>query len=132
MKSRRPSRLKFWAFIFIGYVVLFAIGFTVLVAYGALTNKDTQQTSASTSSSSSSKSSATTEAASSSDSAVDSSTSSKATTSFKKKVTVQQGETGYAIATKYGLTVTQLQNLNPSIDLDNLEAGQTLKVKSSS
>ena len=146
MKSKRPSRFKFRTVILIGYVVLFAIGFSIPVAYGALTNNnDTQQTAASSSSkssansnsskSSSSQSSSTTSSADSStaSSSADSSTaSSKSTTSSKKKITVQVGETGYSIATKYGLTVDELQDLNPSADLENLVDGQKLKIKSPS
>ena len=137
MKSKRPSRFKFWTVILIGYVVLFAIGFSIPVAYGALTNKnDTQQTAASSSNKSSANSnsskSSSSQSSSTTSSADSSTASSKSTTSSKKKITVQVGETGYSIANKYGLTVDELQDLNPSADLENLVDGQKLKIKSPS
>ncbi|CAN5166767.1 hypothetical protein BH20ACT16_BH20ACT16_04300 [soil metagenome] len=41
---------------------------------------------------------------------------------------VAEGDTASAIATRAGLTVERLEELNPSADLDSLRLGQTLKL----
>lgn len=41
---------------------------------------------------------------------------------------VAEGDTASAIATRAGLTVERLAELNPSADLDSLRLGQTLKL----
>lgn len=46
----------------------------------------------------------------------------------EQTTTVQQGEGAYRVATNAGITVTQLQSLNPGVDITNLVPGQTLKV----
>jgi LysM repeat protein len=43
-------------------------------------------------------------------------------------VKVKQGDTADSIATAVGMTVDELAELNPSIDLNSLRTGQTLKL----
>jgi LysM repeat protein len=41
---------------------------------------------------------------------------------------VVQGDTGYAIAKKYGITLDELKELNPDIDIEKIQVGQELVV----
>lgn len=129
MKTKKPSRIKYWLIILIGYVAIFLIGFFIPVAYNTLTHRDNQVATTTSSSSSSQESKQKSESV----------TTQKATTSAKtakshskkatSKVQVAAGQTGYALATKYGLSVDELQELNPNVDLNNLSEDETLKIK---
>jgi LysM repeat protein len=47
----------------------------------------------------------------------------------KQYYTVQSGDTYGSIATKYGTTVTDLQQLNPGISSNSLSVGQKIRIK---
>lgn len=54
--------------------------------------------------------------------------SESSSTSAATQLTVPQGTTAYSIAKQHGLTVAELQQMNPSINMDALQAGQTIVV----
>ncbi len=47
----------------------------------------------------------------------------------KKYYTVRSGDTFNRIAGKYGLTLTQLQRLNPGVKANRIQPGQRIRVK---
>ena len=49
--------------------------------------------------------------------------------SASSTVVVKAGTTAFAIAKSHGLTLAQLQALNPGIDMNGVQAGQTLVVR---
>ncbi|MBD1502811.1 LysM peptidoglycan-binding domain-containing protein [Weissella cibaria] len=152
MEPKRPTRLQFWSVIAVGYVILFAVGFFAPVAVDAVgdvfKSPETTETTSAKSSSTKSESkadpeTATTEKAADVDTASEAiesevsaatggttSDSDDATdTSASSTVVVKAGTTSFAIAKSHGLTLAQLQALNPGIDMNGVQAGQTLVVR---
>lgn len=152
MEPKRPTRLQFWSVIAVGYVILFAVGFFAPVAVDAVgdvfKSPETTETTSAKSSSTKSESkadpeTATTEKAADVDTASEAiesevsaatggttSDSDDATdTSASSTVVVKAGTTAFAVAKSHGLTLAQLQALNPGIDMNGVQAGQTLVVR---
>ncbi|WP_099087640.1 LysM peptidoglycan-binding domain-containing protein [Weissella cibaria] len=152
MEPKRPTRLQFWSVIAVGYVILFAVGFFAPVAVDAVgdvfKSPETTETTSAKSSSTKSESkadpeTATTEKAADVDTASEAiesevsaatggttSDSDDATdASASSTVVVKAGTTAFAIAKSHGLTLAQLQALNPGIDMNGVQAGQTLVVR---
>lgn len=152
MEPKRPTRLQFWSVIAVGYVILFAVGFFAPVAVDAVgdvfKSPETTETTSAKSSSKKSESkadpeTATTEKAADVDTASEAiesevsaatggstSDSDDATdASASSTVVVKAGTTAFAIAKSYGLTLAQLQALNPGVDMNGVQAGQTLVVR---
>ena len=158
METKQPQQYKFWLLVILGYIVLFVIGFyspIVLDRVSGGSHNETTKT-ATTSSESSIDEAGTTpndsvdttdeEVASSAESTVvaDSAevasepvTSNEAeasneaessSTSSAMQLTVSQGTTAYSIAKQHGLTVAELQQMNPSINMNALQAGETIVV----
>lgn len=152
MEPKRPTRLQFWSVIAVGYVILFAVGFFAPVAVDAVgdvfKSPETTETTSAKSSSKKSESkadpeTATTEKAADVDTASEAiesevsaatggstSDSDDATdASSSSTVVVKAGTTAFAIAKSHGLTLAQLQALNPGVDMNGVQAGQTLVVR---
>lgn len=152
MEPKRPTRLQFWSVIAVGYVILFAVGFFAPVAVDAVgdvfKSPETTETTSAKSSSKKSESkadpeTATTEKAADVDTASEAiesevsaatggstSDSGDATdASASSTVVVKAGTTAFAIAKSHGLTLAQLQALNPGVDMNGVQAGQTLVVR---
>ncbi|APS26420.1 MULTISPECIES: LysM peptidoglycan-binding domain-containing protein [Weissella] len=152
MEPKRPTRLQFWSVIAVGYVILFAVGFFAPVAVDAVgdvfKSPETTETTSAKSSSKKSESkadpeTATTEKAADVDTASEAiesevsaatggstSDSDDATdASASSTVVVKAGTTAFAIAKSHGLTLAQLQALNPGVDMNGVQAGQTLVVR---
>ncbi|MCT0020416.1 LysM peptidoglycan-binding domain-containing protein [Weissella cibaria] len=152
MEPKRPTRLQFWSVIAVGYVILFAVGFFAPVAVDAVgdvfKSPETTETTSAKSSSTKSESkadpeTATTEKAADVDTASEAiesevsaatggstSDSDDATdASASSTVVVKTGTTAFAIAKSHGLTLAQLQALNPGVDMNGVQAGQTLVVR---
>lgn len=152
MEPKRPTRLQFWSVIAVGYVILFAVGFFAPVAVDAVgdvfKSPETTETTSAKSSSTKSESkadpeTATTEKAADVDTASEAiesevSVATGSTTSdsdvatdasASSTVVVKAGTTAFAIAKSHGLTLAQLQALNPGIDMNGVLAGQTLVVR---
>jgi len=152
MEPKRPTRLQFWSVIAVGYVILFAVGFFAPVAVDAVgdvfKSPETTETTSAKSSSTKSESkadpeTATTEKAADVDTASEAiesevsaatggstSDSNDATdASTSSTVVVKAGTTAFAIAKSHGLTLAQLQALNPGVDMNGVQAGQTLVVR---
>ncbi|MYV36324.1 LysM peptidoglycan-binding domain-containing protein [Weissella cibaria] len=152
MEPKRPTRLQFWSVIAVGYVILFAVGFFAPVAVDAVgdvfKSPETTETTSAKSSSTKSESkadpeTATTEKAADVDTASEAiesevsaatggttSDSDDATdASASSTVVVKAGTTAFAIAKSHGLMLAQLQALNPGIDMNGVQAGQTLVVR---
>ena len=152
MEPKRPTRLQFWSVIAVGYVILFAVGFFAPVAVDAVgdvfKSPETTETTSAKSSSTKSESkadpeTATTEKAAEVDTASEAiesevsaatggstSDSDDATdASASSTVVVKAGTTAFAIAKSHGLTLAQLQALNPGVDMNGVQAGQTLVVR---
>lgn len=152
MEPKRPTRLQFWSVIAVGYVILFAVGFFAPVAVDAVgdvfKSPETTETTSTKSSSTKSESkadpeTATTEKAADVDTASEviegevsaatggsTSDSDDATdASASSTVVVKAGTTAFAIAKSHGLTLAQLQALNPGVDMNGVQAGQTLVVR---
>lgn len=152
MEPKRPTRLQFWSVIAVGYVILFAVGFFAPVAVDAVgdvfKSPETTETTSAKSSSTKSESkadpeTATTEKAADVDTASEAiesevsaatggttSDSDDATdASASSTVVVKAGTTAFAIAKSHGLMLAQLQALNPGIDMNGIQAGQTLVVR---
>ena len=152
MEPKRPTRLQFWSVIAVGYVILFAVGFFAPVAVDAVgdvfKSPETTETTSTKSSSTKSESkadpeTATTEKAADVDTASEviesevsaatcgsTSDSDDATdASASSTVVVKAGTTAFAIAKSHGLTLAQLQVLNPGVDMNGVQAGQTLVVR---
>ncbi|MBZ5942969.1 LysM peptidoglycan-binding domain-containing protein [Weissella cibaria] len=152
MEPKRPTRLQFWSVIAVGYVILFAVGFFAPVAVDAVgdvfKSPETTETTSAKSSSTKSESkadpeTATTEKAADVDTASEAiesevsaatggstSDSDDATdASASSTVVVKAGTTAFAIAKSHGLTLAQLQVLNPGVDMNGVQAGQTLVVR---
>ncbi|AWF94517.1 hypothetical protein B6254_0060 [Weissella cibaria] len=144
--------MQFWSVIAVGYVILFAVGFFAPVAVDAVgdvfKSPETTETTSAKSSSTKSESkadpeTATTEKAADVDTASEAiesevsaatggttSDSDDATdASASSTVVVKAGTTAFAIAKSHGLTLAQLQALNPGIDMNGVQAGQTLVVR---
>ena len=141
MEPKRPTRLQFWSVIAVGYVILFAVGFFAPVAVDAVgdvfKSPETTETTSAKSSSTKSESkadpeTATTEKAADVDTAseaIESEVSVATDASASSTVVVKAGTTAFAIANSHGLTLAQLQALNPGIDMNGVLAGQTLVVR---
>lgn len=152
MEPKRPTRLQFWSVIAVGYVILFAVGFFAPVAVDAVgdvfKSPETTETTSAKSSSTKSESkadpeTATTEKAADVDTASEAiesevsaatggstSDSDDATdASASSTVVVKAGTTAFAITKSHGLTLAQLQALNPGVDMNGVQAGQTLVVR---
>ena len=152
MEPKRPTRLQFWSVIAVGYVILFAVGFFAPVAVDAVgdvfKSPETTETTSAKSSSTKSESkadpeTATTEKAADVDTASEAiesevsaatggstSDSDDATdASASSTVVVKAGTTAFAIAKSHGLTLAQLQALYPGVDMNGVQAGQTLVVR---
>lgn len=141
MEPKRPTRLQFWSVIAVGYVILFAVGFFAPVAVDAVgdvfKSPETTETTSAKSSSTKSESkadpeTATTEKAADVDTAseaIESEVSVATDASASSTVVVKAGTTAFAIAKSHGLTLAQLQALNPGIDMNGVLAGQTLVVR---
>ena len=152
MEPKRPTRLQFWSVIAVGYVILFAVGFFAPVAVDAVgdvfKSPETTETTSAKSSSTKSESkadpeTATTEKAADVDTASEAiesevsaatggstSDSDDATdASASSTVVVKAGTTAFAIAKSHGLTLAQLQAFNPGVDMNGVQAGQTLVVR---
>ncbi|MEQ4551519.1 LysM domain-containing protein [Weissella sp. GP1] len=158
METKQPQQYKFWLLVILGYIVLFVIGFyspIVLDRVSGGSHNETTKT-ATTSSESSIDEAGTTpndsvdttdeEVASSAESTVvadsaevasEPAASSEAeaaseaessSTSSAMQLTVPQGTTAYSIAKQHGLTVAELQQMNPSINMNALQAGETIVV----
>ncbi|MBU7568815.1 LysM peptidoglycan-binding domain-containing protein [Weissella hellenica] len=131
MKTKKPSRIKYWIIILVGYVAIFLIGFFIPIAYDSMTHKDNQTDMAADAASDSSKhkQKSKLKSATSKKAAVSAKSTKSHATAALSKIEVAAGETGYAIATKYGLSVDELQSLNPDVDVNNLREGETLTIK---
>ena len=158
METKQPQQYKIWLLVILGYIVLFVIGFyspIVLDRVSGGSHNETTKT-ATTSSESSIDEAGTTpndsvdttdeEVASSAESTVvadsaevasEPAASSEAeaaseaessSTSSAMQLTVPQGTTAYSIAKQHGLTVAELQQMNPSINMNALQAGEAIVV----
>lgn len=149
METKQPRRLKFWLLVILGYIVLFVVGFTLPVLMNSITGgaqRETAKTAKVASSSSSdqeksaSEDGSTTEseaqtgneAASGTSSAEVAASETEAESSSSAAtgttITVPQGATAYSIAKQHGLTLAQLQALNPSVNMNALQAGEAIVV----
>ena len=149
METKQPRRLKFWLLVILGYIVLFVVGFTLPVLMNSITGgaqRETTKTAKVASSSSSdqeksaSEDGSTTESEAQTGNEAASGTSSAEVTASETEaessssaatgttITVPQGATAYSIAKQHGLTLAQLQALNPSVNMNALQAGETIVV----
>lgn len=158
METKQPQQYKFWLLVILGYIVLFVIGFyspIVLDRVSGGSHNETTKTAAMSSESSideagttpndsvdTTDEEATSEAestvvADSAEAASEPATSNEAevsseaessSTSSATQLTVPQGTTAYSIAKQHGLTVAELQQMNPSINMNALQAGETIVV----
>ena len=149
METKQPRRLKFWLLVILGYIVLFVVGFTLPVLMNSITGgaqRETTKTAKVASSSSSdqeksaSEDGSTTESEAQTGNEAESGTSSAEVTASETEaessssaatgttITVPQGATAYSIAKQHGLTLAQLQALNPSVNMNALQAGEALVV----
>lgn len=149
METKQPRRLKFWLLVILGYIVLFVVGFTLPVLMNSITGgaqRETTKTAKVASSSSSdqeksaSEDGSTTESEAQAGNEAESGTSSAEVTASKTEaessssaatgttITVPQGATAYSIAKQHGLTLAQLQALNPSVNMNALQAGEAIVV----
>lgn len=158
METKQPQQYKFWLLVILGYIVLFVIGFyspIVLDRVSGGSHNETTKTAATSSESSIDEAGTTPndsvdttdeEVASSAESIVvadsaevasEPAASSEAeaaseaessSTSAATQLTVPQGTTAYSIAKQHGLTVAELQQMNPSINMNALQAGETIVV----
>lgn len=149
METKQPRRLKFWLLVILGYIVLFVVGFTLPVLMNSITGEAQRETTktakvASSSSSDQEKSASedgsTTEseaqtgneAASGTSSAEVAASETEAESSSSAAtgttITVPQSATAYSIAKQHGLTLAQLQALNPSVNMNALQAGEAIVV----
>ena len=149
METKQPRRLKFWLLVILGYIVLFVVGFTLPVLMYSITGgaqRETTKTAKVASSSSSdqeksaSEDGSTTESEAQTGNEAESGTSSAEVTASETEaessssaatgttITVPQGATAYSIAKQHGLTSAQLQALNPSVNMNALQAGEAIVV----
>lgn len=149
METKQPRRLKFWLLVILGYIVLFVVGFTLPVLMNSITGgaqRETTKTAKVASSSSSdqeksaSEHGSTTESEAQTGNEAESGTSSAEVTASETEaessssaatgttITVPQGATAYSIAKQHGLTLAQLQALNPSVNMNALQAGEAIVV----
>lgn len=149
METKQPRRLKFWLLVILGYIVLFVVGFTLPVLMNSITGgaqRETTKTAKVASSSSSdqeksaSEDGSTTESEAQTGNEAESGTSSAEVTASETEaessssaatgttITVTQGATAYSIAKQHGLTLAQLQALNPSVNMNALQAGEAIVV----
>lgn len=149
METKQPRRLKFWLLVILGYIVLFVVGFTLPVLMNSITGgaqRETTKTAKVASSSSSdqeksaSEDGSTTESEAQTGNEAESGTSSAEVTASETEaessssaatgttITVPQGATAYSIAKQHGLTLAQLQALNPSVNMNALQAGEEIVV----
>ncbi len=149
METKQPRRLKFWLLVILGYIVLFVVGFTLPVLMNSITGgaqRETTKTAKVASSSSSdqeksaSEDGSTTESEAQTGNEAESGTSSAKVTASETEaessssaatgttITVPQGATAYSIAKQHGLTLAQLQALNPSVNMNALQAGEAIVV----
>ena len=149
MEKQQPRRLKFWLLVILGYIVLFVVGFTLPVLMNSITGgaqRETTKTAKVASSSSSdqeksaSEDGSTTESEAQTGNEAESGTSSAEVTASETEaessssaatgttITVPQGATAYSIAKQHGLTLAQLQALNPSVNMNALQAGEAIVV----
>lgn len=149
METKQPRRLKFWLLVILGYIVLFVVGFMLPVLMNSITGgaqRETTKTAKVASSSSSdqeksaSEDGSTTESEAQTGNEAESGTSSAEVTASETEaessssaatgttITVPQGATAYSIAKQHGLTLAQLQALNPSVNMNALQAGEEIVV----
>lgn len=149
METKQPRRLKFWLLVILGYIVLFVVGFTLPVLMNSITGgaqRETTKTAKVASSSSSdqeksaSEDGSTTESEAQTGNEAASGTSSAEVTASETEaessssaatgttITVPQGATAYSIAKQHGLTLAQHQALNPSVNMNALQAGEAIVV----
>ncbi|MCT0041582.1 LysM peptidoglycan-binding domain-containing protein [Weissella confusa] len=149
METKQPRRLKFWLLVILGYIVLFVVGFTLPVLMNSITGgaqRETTKTAKVASSSSSdqeksaSEDGSTTESEAQTGNEAESGISSAEVTASETEaessssaatgttITVPQGATAYSIAKQHGLTLAQLQALNPSVNMNALQAGEAIVV----
>lgn len=149
METKQPRRLKFWLLVILGYIVLFVVGFTLPVLMNSITGgaqREMTKTAKVASSSSSdqeksaSEDGSTTESEAQTGNEAASGTSSAEVTASETEaessssaatgttITVPQGATAYSIAKQHGLTLAQLQALNPSVNMNALQAGEAIVV----
>lgn len=149
METKQPRRLKFWLLVILGYIVLLVVGFTLPVLMNSITGgaqRETTKTAKVASSSSSdqeksaSEDGSTTESEAQTGNEAESGTSSAEVTASETEaessssaatgttITVPQGATAYSIAKQHGLTLAQLQALNPSVNMNALQAGEAIVV----
>ena len=149
METKQPRRLKFWLLVILGYIVLFVVGFTLPVLMNSITGgaqRETTKTAKVASSSSSdqeksaSEDGSTTESEAQTGNEAASGTSSAEVTASETEaessssaatgttITVPQGATAYSITKQHGLTLAQLQALNPSVNMNALQAGEAIVV----
>ncbi|MDA5457231.1 LysM peptidoglycan-binding domain-containing protein [Weissella confusa] len=149
METKQPRRLKFWLLVILGYIVLFVVGFTLPVLMNSITGgaqRETTKTAKVASSSSSdqeksaSEDGSTTESEAQTGNEAESGASSAEVTASETEaessssaatgttITVPQGATAYSIAKQHGLTLAQLQALNPSVNMNALQAGEAIVV----
>ncbi|WP_270276638.1 LysM peptidoglycan-binding domain-containing protein [Weissella confusa] len=149
METKQPRRLKFWLLVILGYIVLFVVGFTLPVLMNSITGgaqRETTKTAKVASSSSSdqeksaSEDGSTTESEAQTGNEAESGTSSAEVAASETEaessssaatgttITVPQGATAYSIAKQHGLTLAQLQALNPSVNMNALQAGEAIVV----
>lgn len=149
METKQPRLLKFWLLVILGYIVLFVVGFTLPVLMNSITGgaqRETTKTAKVASSSSSdqeksaSEDGSTTESEAQTGNEAESGTSSAEVAASETEaessssaatgttITVPQGATAYSIAKQHGLTLAQLQALNPSVNMNALQAGEAIVV----
>ena len=149
METKQPRRLKFWLLVILGYIVLFVVGFTLPVLMNSITGgaqRETTKTAKVASSSSSDQEKSASEDGSTTESeaqtgneaasgtssaevaASETEAESSSSASTGTTITVPQGATAYSIAKQHGLTLAQLQALNPSVNMNALQAGEAIVV----
>lgn len=149
METKQPRRLKFWLLVILGYIVLFVVGFTLPVLMNSITGgaqRETTKTAKVASSSSSDQEKSASEDGSTTESEVQTGNEAASGTSSAEvaaseteaessssaatgtTITVPQGATAYSIAKQHGLTLAQLQALNPSVNMNALQAGEAIVV----
>ena len=149
METKQPRRLKFWLLVILGYIVLFVVGFTLPVLMNSITGgaqRETTKTAKVASSSSSDQEKSASEDGSTTESeaqtgneaasgtrsaevaASETEAESSSSAATGTTITVPQGATAYSIAKQHGLTLAQLQALNPSVNMNALQAGEAIVV----
>lgn len=149
METKQPRRLKFWLLVILGYIVLFVVGFTLPVLMNSITGgaqRETTKTAKVASSSSSDQENQQVRMVQQRNQRrklvmkrhqalvqlkwplVKLKLSQAVQLQRGTTITVPQGATAYSIAKQHGLTLAQLQALNPSVNMNALQAGEAIVV----